>query len=282
MTAEVKPFGEKVGREHAIVSMAFGIEFSSPIPPEALSRVASLHSSVKEELPGKKQKKSIKINVQSGPSAVSEQDLGVVIFESVNKDGSIARSLTVAHEHAFVNVNDYDSWAEAWAFAKKIFDAVFPAFETTTSVRAVTLEYLDKLYICCPIGEVDNSCVLKNDGEYLPSHIFNLRGPWHSNNGFFNAIESPFNTFVLNNINAALAEKKDVFEDGDIASEIELNLSHRALFNPTAINFSDLKSDSKFDHLMATLHKLHKTLFLSLISDDVSKIIGLSWEGKDV
>lgn len=275
MTAEVKPFGEKVGRDHAIVSMAFGIEFSEALERETLSKVLSLHDSVKEDLPGRKQKKSLTITMQEGPGAVKEEGLGAVIFESVNKDGSIAKSLTVASEHAFVNVNDYASWADAWEFAYKILGIVVPVIQESTAVKAVTLQYLDRFYVSCPLNEFNNSWVLRSGTKYIPPHIFDLKGPWHSNNGFFDRVETPLNTFVLNNVNISLSEKKGFFESDDVVSEIELNLSHRALFNVEPIGFGGLFDDECFKKLMSQLHDIHKNLFGDLLSSDVSKIIGL-------
>lgn len=279
MTPEILPYGNKDGRKHAIASMAFGLEFAEELGSDQLRQIASIRDELVELLPGVREKKSLKIDVNTPSKAMAEESLGAIVFESVRRDGSIARSLTISSNSAFVNVNDYVSWADAWEFAKVVFGKVLPGIVRQTLISCVGLQYVDRFISYCDVGSFDSSKVFDRNSSMLPSIMFDFPGPWHSNNGYFVNIEEPFVCNVLNNVNASLAQHQEPYGEKKVFSQVEINFIHRALISESPRSF--IEADGReigddLEILMSSIHDLHKDIFSKIITKNMSESIGLT------
>lgn len=217
---------QPVGGDHAIEVMAIGIEWAAPPLGEelltALQAVYETQPDIKGFLPILAPMKEFLVEgahqfgVSGGPEGLKFDPSQVVPPKFIARNGgfdlqrfdtkgAIAWALSVRPQFVSVNCTAYDRWKSVKPQALKILRPfVKVAMENGTTIGAIGLQYQDAFRLLDgPSPQVTRE-LFRQNGQYLPMHIFEQPTFWHCHQGWFS--ESPNQRRVLNNVATEVSE----------------------------------------------------------------------------
>lgn len=262
----LKPFGE----QHAIKTMAFALEFISPLEVDAFLQLLSLHSEWQDFLPRKISQQALHVNLDrvigAGGQPASKQELSGVIFDRIGPDGNVEWGLNVSSERIVVACTKYTRWAEIWSQSRNLLEKVAPICLSHQPIKSVGLQYTDEYIWNGEISDFRANLLFKADSLYLTPNVFNLENLWHCHHGYFVDFTDPIKYRRHDTLNIDLLEQ-------DKNMVVRIQTTHRSL--PDKV-FVDPKSlFENIDMYMEKMHDENKNLLSNLIVDEMLEKISL-------
>lgn len=265
----IRPFT----KEHAIKAMAFVIEFSNEFQQEAYNELQGIEKSLLEELPRKLSHRALIINVGLDEAGASNlhagESAGGFTLDKVMADGTPEWALTVQNNFVRVLCNKYERWDSTWSKARTYFAGVLPILLGHSTVKAVTLQYVDEFFIEGNIQEFTPDKLFRPESRYLTPIIFESKDLWHSHSGKLEKISETEK--VLNVVNVSLVTENDSLKS-------QIVMTHKIdSINGTSLSDNNNTSDflKETDAYMNQMHDFDKNILAELINEKHTQMIGL-------
>ncbi|MBT3060818.1 MAG: TIGR04255 family protein [Candidatus Thiodiazotropha sp.] len=272
MTGEIKPFGER----HAIKSMAFAIEFSTELKPDVFSQIIGLHHKIQNDLPRIVPKQTLLVDLdpviqpsrQEQPAAPSRKELGGVMFDSLNRDGTQQWALKVTPAFISVSFQEYTRWVEIWQKAQEFLAIVAPVCLNNNDILALGLQYIDEFHWYGTKSEFTASKLFDDQSDYLAPNAFNLDDLWHCHHGYFAYLSTPNKHKQLNTINV------DILDENEVRLARILT-THRSIPSQPITDMDHLFENNAIDEYMDLMHVENKNILKNLLIKDMQTRISL-------
>lgn len=265
---------------HAIQTVAFVVELSSPVSPRQVEEIIKLHDSIKDQLPVIQRQKSFNVSVGFGGNPVQQvgqEQLSGVTFDRVDLNKRREYALSIINHLIIVNVDAYARWEEACGIAFPLFDKIISALNASHSVVAFTLEYIDLFVPADVTGRKKKgltiSKMFNNKASFVPQNIFNTKGYWHSYHGYFVKQAGDIAFDMLNNINVTFGY--DIIRKHNL---VTIACNHRSIIQQGNVNVASNNTNGSYacrDACFTAMHEENKTIIKDLLSKGLCKQIGL-------
>jgi uncharacterized protein (TIGR04255 family) len=256
---------------HAIEVMAFGLEFDRQFDSKAIDAVETHYDqsdSLKLLLPEYEKLTGISVTVDGKSQSVNIGNNGLRMSK---KDGEKTPAWVVDVRQNIISCSCfvYDRWVEARDVATEI---ILPISKIVTgeniAIQAIGLQYQDVFRVATNDLMRGTARLFRDDGEWLNNHASSESNPWHIHQGWFSKDSRNRRVHNLLNIDATLDVNK-----GECIFRV--TGQHR-LLNKTENGLNDVALDiNDISPAWDDLHGKNKDILLSLISDPVSRQIGL-------
>ena len=265
-----------IREKNAIDEIAFVVLFEKDLNDEALSGLKELATGLSAELPILEATNLVQVQVN--PNNLSQpmtRENGFICSKksSINSE-RMEWSFRVDSNRLIVACSEYTRWDDVSMKAKKILlSAVKKCDLAINPVVEVVCQCTDKFVLNESFGKYTIDEVFNKDSGYLTQHVVSKElDAWHIHQGWYWKAGS---VNALNNLN--------------INTRIQGNQSHETVIShlikfrkndDSAVTDADLfcGRDDKGGYLedvMDHAHKMNKEVLLNLLSEDMTKTIGL-------
>jgi uncharacterized protein (TIGR04255 family) len=108
-----------------IASFTVGAELAGAISPSFVRKISARHHLFKRELPRKLEHPFFLFPMPGMPIQPAQNQIAGVVFDSVNQDGSVARSLTVGPNQVAYMTASYTRWKEFLPVWERLLGEMF-------------------------------------------------------------------------------------------------------------------------------------------------------------
>jgi uncharacterized protein (TIGR04255 family) len=246
-----------------IVGYTVGAEFSRPLSPGVLRQISGLYPQFSRELPRRVEQQALTLRVGGGPAPVPQMEIGGVVFDEVQRDGSTAAAVSVFQATATFMVAAYTRWVEFWPRAERLLRTVVTPGLSECPVHALVLTSNNRFS-----WSGDNpprfALALRDTSRLIALNAIDCRGPFHSFHGYLEAHANPPGDRLVNVLvsSAPLSDGRFVL---DVNFNFRLTLRDPAsdstgLFEPRADGRALLACG------LDSLHQLNNRLFCDVIA----------------
>lgn len=259
---------------HAVQSAVFAIEWSNPLPQDALNHIRAAYDQSKElkrQFPTPPQEQRIlSVLIDQAAGAVSPQQVsstGECIGYKFTKQSSISpsRTLQITKDSCLYVVQDYTRW-------KSVFSDVLLAYSEVSEhlvkapVAALGLQYTDVFHWRADPEHLNLVEVLDAESGLVPTSALKRKGLWHSHHGYLEDRSSPADHSALENVNV------DIVDNGGQRS-VAIVTSHQARLQRPLYTAESLHSS--LEMFYESLHDQNKVLLGKLLTSEVKSKIKL-------
>jgi uncharacterized protein (TIGR04255 family) len=259
---------------HAVQSVVFAIEWSNPLPQDALNHIRAAYDQSKElkrQFPTPPQEQRIlSVLIDQAAGAVSPQPVssaGECIGYKFTKQSGISpsRTLQITKDSCLYVVQDYTRW-------KSVFSDVLLAYSEVSEhlvkapVAALGLQYTDVFHWRADPEHLNLVEVLDAESGLVPISALERKGLWHSHHGYLEDRSSPADHSALENVNV------DIVDNGGQRS-VAIVTSHQARLQRPLYTAEALSSS--LDMFYESLHDQNKALLGKLLTSEVKSKIKL-------
>lgn len=259
---------------HAVQSAVFAIEWSNPLPQDALSHIRAAYDQSKElkrQFPAAPQEQRIlSVLIDQAAGAVSPQPVssaGEYIGYKFTKQSSISpsRTLQITRDSCLYIVQDYTRWKSV------VYDVLLAYSEVSeylvkSPIAALGLQYTDVFHWRADPEHLNLVEVLEVDSGLVPTSALERKGLWHSHHGYLEDRSSPAEHSALENVNV------DIVDNGGQRS-VAIVTSHQARLQRPLYTSEALSSSLKMFY--ESLHDQNKALLGKLLTSEVQSKIKL-------
>lgn len=263
-----------ISGQHAIQEVVFGIVPAHPFTQPEIEIVAQAHSNWKDQLPKVSRGQFFDITIgpigpMPGPSQAPSP---VLDFERINPDGTLSWRLHVESRAIFVNCLSYEGWDNAWPKARNFLKLALQhaTKQRKNGVKSTIFQVIDVFDWTGDKADYNAMQLFRQGSELVPDSMFRSGPLWHLHQGrFFESPSLPLSAYrVLERVNIDSAENEanqystrvDVFQDLQLGSPISTS------------DFMMTGLEAAFKYL----HDKNKDVVRALLTEDMSKRIGLS------
>lgn len=212
------------------------------------------------------------VSLQLSPDSISQSQQaefgGLKLVRPGPYGSSEARSITIARDHCAIQFSDYTRWGQIKADFDRYMTHIVPAVCAFTSIKTVAMQVTDVFTWKDDAAKLSLSEVFAEGSRWLPPHIFQLSGLWHSHHGFFVEGTESQGFTQLDNVNISRARS-------DLGDVLQILMSHRAtLVNPC--------TDSRYESgthigskIFDKLHSDNKSILKEVLTPQVLSKISL-------
>jgi len=259
---------------HAVQSAVFAIEWTNPLPQDALSHIRAAYDQSKElkrQFPAVPQEQRIlSVLIDQAPSAVSPQTVssgGECIGYKFTKQSNISplRILQVTKDSCLYVVQDYTRWKSVVSDVLLAYSEV-SEFLVKTPVAALGLQYTDVFHWRADPEHLNLVEVLNHESGLIPTCALDRKGLWHSHHGYLDERKEPVDHSALENINV------DIVDNGGQRS-VAIVTSHQARLKRPLYDAETLRSS--LQSFYECLHDQNKALLGRLLTSEVKRKIKL-------
>jgi uncharacterized protein (TIGR04255 family) len=268
----IEPYADR----HAIKTAAFAIEWKTPLTPNELAKISSLHPRVSAFLPRKtEQRMPFAFAMTNAPRA--EGGMGGLVgvnFDALKPDGVASWSFLAQPGMIIVSCGDYSRWETVWDNVEMLLQKVIMEDFSERPIQAFGLQYLDEFKVNEKLEDLAVADILRKDSKFIPPNLFECRDLWHAYHGFFDRVNDDPKYKRLNIINI------DLIDHSVAGLLLQIDTTHRALLDRPA-TFNELERSGKekvFGQIMGQLHNHNKMVLCDLLTDAVCSRIGLGAE----
>ena len=283
---------QPVGGNHAIEVMAIGIEWAThPLLDEQLTALQAVYEAepeIKAFLPNLAPMKEFLfegahqfgMSDDSGELSKDSRQVTTPQFiarnggfdlQRLDKQGSISWALSVRPQFISVNCTVYDRWQKVKPQALKILRPfVDKAMNVGATISAIGLQYQDAFLLLDGPSPQTTAQLLRKNGPYLPTHIFEQPSFWHCHQGWFST--SPNERRVLNNVATEISEANG-------AQYARIGGQHRVFALAADGRIPRPFSASEIEEALDFLHDENIRVINGILSDDALRAIGCTVGG---
>jgi uncharacterized protein (TIGR04255 family) len=258
-----------------IANFTVALELFTQIDPAALQDIASKHPLFKRDLPRRQEQPLLMFPMPGSPIIPQQVQIAGVVFDNVNNDGSIAKSLTIApHQISYMSAN-YSRWKEFQPVFERLFGEIIKIVSSPLRISAISLAATNRFRWRGDESKSGLKSLLNSGSRLFAPHVLETNEHCHSFHGYLEKrVAEPVGHYIRN-INVQTGQQ---LGDGKIATIL---LSHRLFFDaPASVppDFFD-GSTSTFalgSRLTSEMHFSNNKLFADVISREISdKMPGL-------
>lgn len=257
---------------HAIQSVAFVLEWNSPLGQEELAQIASLKDGfAKLSLTEFVSPQTLMIKVDGGvsPGQVPSVHSGPrPVHFNRTFNGTLARSLQVNTENCIGVVQDYSRWSEVWPAVQAWFELVIRSVINNRALKAIGLQYTDVFQWNQDPLKFDPKIVFADSSGYVAPAVLNCSGLWHSHVGYLEEHQEPRPNTLLQNVNINMLETNGV-------RAVNMVTVHRAQFRGAIWGMENVTS--AVNDVMPWLHDLNLSMLRKVLTKPVQDSIGIDY-----
>jgi uncharacterized protein (TIGR04255 family) len=265
--------------DHAVQSVAFVLEWATPLDTATLEAVRQLAPRFRSSFPVVQQQQQITVNVETPkrlskyhkpkPPATPAAQLGGIQFLHTGGQvpGAFTRMVQVQRGSCLVALNEYSRWDTVWPRVQGWLEIVLPIVLSGRALTSLTLQYQDLFYWRDDPSRLDLREVFQAASPYLPPNCYGLSSAWHSHHGFIEEMGGEWPAQLLNNVNVNV---------GDLNQQRQITtmLTHKVTFGTPV--WSQERAMVALAAVMPLLHSTNKTTLQAVFSDAVRAKIGLT------
>ena len=283
---------------HAIVQVAFSVDFALPPVPSTIRETLSLYPQIRSRYPRKQEIHAIppipaipdpahEAAIEAQSVVASEMPLGGFTFDSLKPDGAVERSITLVGNRISVMRADYENWDKTWGEVRGLFVLMLPVLLERSAVIGFHLEYHDRFVWDGERNRFRPEMVFRRSSRWLTPNVFEAEDLWHSHHGFFEYRNQPCKHQLLNVVEAQLIPIEDTMRDSGNALAADLKLKHRVIHgvvrtggppeetNAVEAVFGTEEDNGLIDAYMCEMHDMNKLILAQLINDEMCDRIKL-------
>lgn len=268
MTQEEKLIPAKT--THAVVEVAFAIEFAAPVSTDLVHALSSHYDQSKlllSLLPHKAEERLGRVGDSHSQTPITLADGAArVRFES--GAGELEQwSMALRGDVLVVHCSSYTRWESVADTAMALLKEALGVLLPQVSILRIGLQYTDEFFWLGSPEEFSASHLFAQGTTLLPSNVFSLRSSWHSYSGWFEMVNEPELHPQLINLNVSAGVEKDQRMVARIVA------THRSdLPEPT----NDLAIlDCRIRNFFDALHKTNKSVLRLMLNDSIQQRINL-------
>ena len=260
---------------HAVQSAVFAIEWSNPLPQDALSHIRAAYDESKElkrqfSAPPEEQR-MLSVLIDQAAGAVSPQSVSsageCIGYKFTKKTGiSPSRILQITKDSCLYIVQDYTRWKAVVSDVLLAYSEV-SEYLVQSPVAALGLQYTDVFHWRADPEHLNLVEVLDVDSGLVPTSALERKGLWHSHHGYLEDRSNPTDHSALENLNV------DIVDNGGQRS-IAIVTSHQARLQRLLYTAEALCSS--LEMFYESLHDQNKALLGKLLTSEVKRKIKLS------
>jgi uncharacterized protein (TIGR04255 family) len=259
---------------HAVQSAVFAIEWTNPLPQDALSHIRAAYDQSKElkrQFPAAPQEQRIlSVLIDQAAGAVSPQTVsssGECIGYKFTKQSNISplRTLQITKDSSLYVVQDYTRWKSVVSDVLLAYSEV-SEFLVETPVASLGLQYTDVFHWRADPEHLNLAEVLNHESGLIPTSGLDRKGLWHSHHGYLEDRTDPADHSALENVNV------DIVDNGGQRS-VAIVTSHQARLNRPLYDAESLRSS--LQSFYEYLHNQNKALLGRLLTSEVKRKIKL-------
>jgi len=236
----------------------------------------ALHPRVRDKLHRVLKQEEISFNVVVDPveperQAPAKPQLTGVMFDALQPNGQQAWALVIQENSLALSCHIYTCWNEIWREALELLTPFVPVLVRERGISAIRLQYIDQFRVTGAHDQFRAHHLLREGSRFVPAHVFELKGSWHSHHGFFQQRAAPPTHRRLDNVNVDVV-------DANNECLIQIATVHHALLDTPNTDESSLLGDTdggRLHHHMVELHKVNKELLGELLNDTMCERISL-------
>lgn len=260
-----------VAGDHSIVRVSFGFEWDEPLSQELFSKLASMHSTVRDYLPIKREiRQAISVDVTGSKSATEmgevqsprEDHLAAILMDCIEDKFLVRQVIIEPKRITLSDFGKYDKWSAVKERSMQHLQPFLDAVLAERQMRVIGLQYLDSFEA---ISEEPVAPQVFDRNDLLPEGIFGRIGPWHIHQGYFVDVTDPLACILVTNVNIR------IFGVDEVKQILEVKTSHRVHFDSEAAPYDHLKLNA----LQDSLHKDNKAILRKILLPEIKKMINL-------
>ena len=272
----------------------FAVDLSHPPMPPAVRELLSLHPKVSEKYPRKRETVVRAVGTLPDESAGQVQlatlggpQLNGFTFDSLEPNGNIERSITLADGKLSVTRADYETWDNTWGEVRDILLLMLPVLLERSAVIGFHLQYHDRFVWDGAGADFHADMVFRSNSQWLTPKVFEAKELWHSHHGFFEYRMQPHKHQLLNVLEAKLSPLQSTGRGSGTELAADVKLNHRVYHGveraggrPEAAKtreeiFGATDHIGLIDAYMEEMHRENKRILAQLINDRMCDQIGL-------
>ncbi|HZZ05900.1 TIGR04255 family protein [Paraburkholderia sp.] len=268
--------------DHAVQSVAFVLEWATPLDTATLKAVRQLAPRFQSSFPVVQEQQQITVNVEApkktskfhkpkppvAPVAPAAQLGGIQFIHTGSQvPGSFTRMIQVQRGSCLVALNEYSRWDTVWPRVQGWLEIVLPLVLSGRALTTLTLQYQDLFYWRDDPSHLDLREVFQAESPYLPPNCYGQRSAWHSHHGYIEEMGGEWPGHLLNNVNVNVGDLNN-------QRQIATMLTHKVTFGTPV--WSQERAVAALGAVMPMLHRTNKQTLQSVFSDAVRGKIGLT------
>jgi uncharacterized protein (TIGR04255 family) len=259
---------------HAVQSAVFAIEWSNPLPQDALSHIRAAYDQSKELKrqfsAAPQEQRILSVLIDQAAGAVSPQTVssgGECIGYKFTKQSGISpsRTLQITKDSCLYIVQDYTRWKSVVSDVLRAYSEL-SEYLVKSPVAALGLQYTDVFHWRADPEQLELAEVLNIESGLIPASALARKGLWHSHHGYLDDKLEPADHSVLENINV------DIVDNGGQRS-IAIVTSHQARLRRLLYDAESLSSS--LQSFYEYLHNQNKVILERLLTSEVKRKIKL-------
>lgn len=279
------------GGTHAILGVAFVIQWSVELTDSELMKMERAHESLRKDLPISQRVEMLSVTVADAPRqhfgvnknnhskrpqetrTQQKKSIGAVHF--IRPTSGLGerplRMVQANKENLAVVINDYKGWDEATEFFAKVAEVLLPIVVNGRPITGAMLQYTDTFTWKDEPSRLQWEEIFQPESVYVAKSAFAHDGLWHSHHGYMQERAAPFPHALLENINVDVVQQ-------NAYRVINVFTSHSGTFKSGAWTVEAVRSlvHPMFDDF----HSRNKYILRQLLTEAVLRKIGLYEEGK--
>jgi uncharacterized protein (TIGR04255 family) len=259
---------------HAVQSAVFAIEWTNPLPPDALTHIRVAYDQSKElkrQFPAAPQEQRVlSVLIDQAAGAVSPQTVSsggeCIGYKFIKQSGiSPSRTLQITKDSCLYIVQDYTRWKSVVSDVLLAYSEV-SEFLVKSPIAALGLQYTDVFHWRADPEHLNLVEVLNRESGLIPTSALERKGLWHSHHGYLEDRQGPADHSVLENVNV------DIVDNGGQRS-VAIVTSHQARLTRPLYDVEALRTS--LESFYECLHDQNKALLDRLLTCEVKRKIKL-------
>ena len=258
---------------HSIQNAVMAIEWGGELSIEQLEKLRASAKAILADCPREEQQQSIRVNIApvQNPMTAPAPEVTGYTFSRFSPNGDIEKQIQINRVNCLIIVSDYRRWHDLITEVSKLLSVIFCTADASVSVSAVGLQYSDRFVWKGQPEELKLQEVFQANSPFIAPHSLECSAAWHSHHGYFIVRESPVLHRRLDNMNVNVNDESE-------GRVIQILTSHRALLEEHIVANQALDAVLS---LQDDIHKVNKSIFRQLLSDELLKKINLSEGNKE-
>lgn len=269
---------------NAITSVVFAIELDGQLDGETLSDLTALHAKLKNELPRRRESRSLVLQVDAtiGLAGQGASQIGMpgevsgITFDSVKKDGQTEWAISANKGALLCVCASYTRWSLVWPRAWAFLSEFGRTIGGRARVAAVGLQFTDEFVAEVPPNEFRAGSVFNAASRHLVAAATEKPGLWHVHFGFFGPAFDSEIARQLNVVNVDVVGESDVITRD--TTRVKVTSNHRTVLSSAASLEQWLgvaHNSGDVGRAMEAMHATNKDVLRDLLNEAVCKSIDL-------
>ena len=259
-----------------IVGYTVGFEVVGMLPPDLMPQISALGPLLKDDLPRKVEQPAFMF--QMGATQPQQQPprlIGSVIFDDLERDGTVVKQLVVAPNSVTYRTARYQRWVEYWPVAERILSRVAGVFSPAVKIGGFILNAANKFQLSGDQQAIPLNKLIRAGCKFVAPDMTGRTNFSHCFYGFLSKSTDPVGK-MINNLNISVAGQQALERWVDFVINVRLVLDSpisglSSLFEGTSMR------QSTAQEVFQKMHKLNNELFAGVVAKELcARIPGIA------